>query len=83
MTVADRILSIISSEMDVPVSDLRLETSLHDDLGADDYDRLAIEHEIERVFDFEIPDEDAEGFRTVGDLVRCVERRMSVGESVG
>jgi hypothetical protein len=52
------------------------------DLGADDLDVIAIGLAVEDAFDqFEIPDEAAEQFKTVGDLVAWVEGRF-VGEAV-
>ncbi|QEK13111.1 acyl carrier protein [Crassaminicella thermophila] len=49
------------------------ETSLMNDLEADSLDAVEIIMAIEDEFDIEIPDEDAEGFKNIGDIVNYVE----------
>jgi acyl carrier protein len=48
---------------------ITLETSIHDDLGADSLDAVEIIMGIEDEYNIEIPDEVAEKFLTVGDIV--------------
>ena len=52
------------------------ETNLMKDLEADSLDAVEIIMAIEEEFDIEIPDEDAEKFQLVGDLVRYVEEQQ-------
>lgn len=54
---------------------ITLESSLVDDLEADSLDAVEIIMAIEDEFDIEVPDEDAEGFKTVGDIVTYVTER--------
>lgn len=49
------------------------ETSLMKDLEADSLDAVEIIMAIEDEFDIEVPDTDAEGFASVGDIVAYVE----------
>ncbi|WP_053955817.1 acyl carrier protein [Inediibacterium massiliense] len=53
--------------------EIGLETSLMGDLEADSLDAVEIIMAIEDEFDVEIPDEDAEGFKNIGDIVSYVE----------
>ncbi|MEW9124285.1 MAG: acyl carrier protein [Thermotaleaceae bacterium] len=53
-----------------------MESSLMKDLEADSLDAVEIIMAIEDEFDVEIPDEDAEGFKNIGDIVRYVEEKM-------
>ncbi len=48
-------------------------TSLMDDLEADSLDAVEIVMSIEDEFGIEIPDEDAESFKNVGDIVNYIE----------
>ncbi|MDM8534218.1 acyl carrier protein [Clostridiaceae bacterium HSG29] len=48
-------------------------TSLMNDLEADSLDAVEIIMAIEDEFGIEVPDEDAEGFKNIGDIVKYVE----------
>ena len=49
------------------------ETSFINDLGADSLDTVELIMEFEDAFDMNIPDEDAEKIRTVGDAIKYIE----------
>lgn len=55
--------------------EISMETSLMKDLEADSLDAVEIIMAIEDEFDVEIPDEDAEAFKSVGDIVKYVEEK--------
>ncbi|KXG75651.1 acyl carrier protein [Thermotalea metallivorans] len=57
-------------------ADITMQTSLMRDLEADSLDAVEIIMAIEDEFDVEIPDEDAEAFKNIGDIVRYVEEKM-------
>ena len=69
----DKIKEIIVEQLGVEESAVTLDTNLIKDLEADSLDAVEIIMAIEDEFDIEIPDEDAEKFQTVGDLVKYVE----------
>jgi len=48
-------------------------TSLMNDLEADSLDAVEIIMAIEDEFGLEVPDEEAEGFKNIGDIVKYVE----------
>ena len=52
-----------------------METHLMKDLEADSLDAVEIIMAIEDEFDIEVPDEDAEKFQTVTDIVKYVEEK--------
>lgn len=54
-------------------AEITMDTSLMKDLEADSLDAVEIIMAIEDEFDVEIPDEDAETFKSIGDIVRYVE----------
>ena len=48
-----------------------------DDLGADSLDIVDLVMTLEEEFDTEIPDEDIENLKTVGDIVKYIEDRVA------
>ncbi len=69
----DKIKEIIVEQLGVEEAAVEMDTNLMKDLEADSLDAVEIIMAIEDHFDIEIPDEDAEKFQTVGDLVKYVE----------
>jgi acyl carrier protein len=71
--IFDKIKDIIIEQLQVEESDVDMDTNLMKDLSADSLDAVEIIMAIEEEFGMEIPDEDAENFQTVADLVKYVE----------
>lgn len=67
--VFEKIKSIIADQLGVEESEIKMESSFVDDLGADSLDIVELIMALEEEFDIEIPDEDAEKIATVGDVV--------------
>lgn len=75
--VFDKIKSIIVEQLGVDEAQVALETHLMKDLEADSLDAVEIIMAIEDEFDLEVPDEAAEKFQTVGDIVKYVEEKTN------
>ena len=73
----EKIREIIMEQLSAPESAVTMDTHLMKDLEADSLDAVEIIMAIEDEFEIEIPDEDAEKFQTVGDLVRYVEDKIA------
>ena len=71
----DTITGIIAEQLGVDEEEVKLETNLAKDLEADSLDAVEIIMAIEDEFDIEVPDEDAEKFATVNDIVSYVEAK--------
>lgn len=71
--IFERIREIIIEQLQVAESEVTMDTNLMKDLSADSLDAVEIIMGIEDEYGFEIPDEDAEKFQTVRDLVKYVE----------
>jgi acyl carrier protein len=69
------IKKIIAEQLKVDESIITMDTHLMKDLEADSIDAVEIIILIEEKYGIEIPDEEAEKFQRVGDLVRYVEGR--------
>ena len=72
MAVEDKIKGIIAEQLGVKPEEVTPEASFIDDLGADSLDTVELIMALEEEFGIEIPDEDAEKMRTVGDAIRYV-----------
>ena len=55
------------------------EGELRRDLGADSLDEVELCMVIEEEFNIEITDEDVDGWKTAGDILRCVEGKRADG----
>ena len=72
----EKIRDIIVEQLGLDGKDgLSMETSLKEDLDADSLDAVEVIMALEEGFDIEIPDEDAENFKTIGDIVEYIENR--------
>lgn len=69
MALDDKIKKIIEEQLGVESDRIKEEASFIDDLGADSLDIVELVMAMEEEYDIEIPDEDAEKLKTVGDVV--------------
>ena len=74
--VFDKIKDIIVEQLDVEEDAVTMEASITDDLGADSLDVVDLVMSIEESFDVEIPDEEGENIKTVGDIVKYIENKV-------
>lgn len=74
--VLEKIKVILAEQFDVEEDSLQNDTDLQDDLGADSLDVVDLLMSIEDEFEIEIPDEEIENIRTVGELVNYIENNM-------
>ena len=75
--VFDKVKEIIVEQLGVDEAAVTAETSLMKDLEADSLDAVEIIMAIEDEFEIEIPDEDAEKFHSIGDIVKYVEEKTN------
>jgi len=73
--VLERVTKIVVDRLGVEESEVTLEASFKDDLGADSLDVVELVMELEDEFDMEISDDDAEKIATVGDAVNYISNR--------
>jgi acyl carrier protein len=72
----DKVKDIIVEELGVEREKLTEKASFMDDLGADSLDTVELVMAFEKEFDIDIPDEDAEKMRTVGDALKYLHEKM-------
>ena len=69
----DKIKEIIIDKLDVDESQVTMDTNILKDLEADSLDAVEVILGVEEEFGIEIPDEAADSFSTVSDIVNYVE----------
>jgi len=72
----EKVIKIIVEQLEVPVDKVTMSASFAEDLKADSIDRLELVVVLEEAFKLEIPDEDAEKIKTVGDAVNYIKGRV-------
>ena len=69
MAIEDKVKEIIVEQLGVEAGQVNPEASFIDDLGADSLDTVELVMAFEEEFNIEIPDEDAEKIKKVGDAI--------------
>ena len=72
----DKVKDIIVEELGVEREKLTNEASFMEDLGADSLDTVELVMAFEKEFNIDIPDEDAEKMRTVGDAMQYLREKV-------
>ena len=67
---------IIVDQLDVEEDKVTEAASITDDLGADSLDVVDLVMSFEEEFDIEIPDDQVEKIKTVGDIVKFIEEKV-------
>jgi len=73
----DRVKEIIAKELEVDVKQLTPEAKFIEDLGADSLDIVELVMALEEEFGLDIPDEDADKLKTVGDALNYLQQHAS------
>ena len=74
--VEEKVKDIIVEELGVEREKLTSEARFMEDLGADSLDTVELVMAFEKEFDIDIPDEDAEKLRTVGDAMNYLHEKI-------
>lgn len=75
-SIYDQVKAIIVEQLGVDAEDVKTEASFVDDLGADSLDIVELVMALEEKFDLQIPDEDAEKIRKVGEAVKYIQEHQ-------
>ena len=71
--VFEKVRKILCEQLAVEEDRVTMDSSLIGDLGADSLNVIDLAMSIEDEFDIEVPDDEIEKIKTVGDIVRFVE----------
>lgn len=76
--IFEKLKSLIVDQLSVPESSITMDANFEEDLGADSLDVFELIMGLEEAFNIEIPEEDLEGMKTVGDVVNYLQRRLDL-----
>lgn len=74
--ILEKVKAILVDELDLEEGEIKPESNLQDDLGADSLDVVELVMALEEEFDMEIPDEDTANIKTVQDIVNFIESKQ-------
>lgn len=74
--VFEKIKAILAEQLGTDENDMTLDTNIAKDLGADSLDVVELLMSIEDEFDVEIPDEEIENIKTIGELTDYIQNNM-------
>ena len=75
--INDKVVEIIVEKLNCEASEVTPEAHFSSDLGADSLDTVELIMEFEKAFDIQIPDQDAQGIKTVGDAISYIESKKA------
>ena len=73
----NKVKEIIAKELEVDIKQLQPEAKFIEDLGADSLDIVELVMALEEEFGLDIPDEDADKLKTVGDALNYLQQHAS------
>jgi acyl carrier protein len=76
--VFEKIQGLISEQLNLSQSEIKMETSFRDDLNADSLDLFQIIMGIEEEYEIEISNEEVEKLDTVGDIVEFIKEQKEL-----
>ena len=74
--VFEKIENILAEQLDADAEEMTMDTNIAKDLGADSLDVVELLMSIEDEFEVEIPDEEIENIKTIGDLTEYIQNNM-------
>ena len=74
--VFEKVRDILMDQLDVEEEKIKPDSNITDDLGADSLDVVDLVMSLEEEFVVEVPDEEVEHMKTVGDIVKYIEDRI-------
>ena len=75
-SIFEKVRKVVCEELGVQESEVTMEASFVDDLGADSLDVVELVMALEDAFGIDIPDDDVAGLKTVGNVVTYVESKQ-------
>ncbi len=73
--IEEKVKAIIVDKLGCDESAVTPEADFAADLGADSLDTVELIMDFEREFDLQIPDQDAQAIKTVGDVIKYIEEK--------
>ena len=75
MATLDKVIELISQQLNKPASEVTADKEVVKDLGADSLDVVEMLMSLEEEFNITVPEEDAVNIKTVGDIVDLIDSK--------
>ena len=75
-SIEEQVKGIVAEQLGVKEDEVTNDASFVDDLGADSLDTVELVMALEKEFGLDIPDEDAQELRSVGDAIKFIESNI-------
>jgi len=75
-SIEEKVRKIVSEQLAIPEDQITPQKSFEADLGADSIGLVELMMQFEDKFEMSIPDEEAEGIKTVGDAIKYIEEHQ-------
>lgn len=76
--IETKVIDIVAQQMGQDKAKITRGMSFQDDLNADSLDQVELVMELEEAFETDIPDEQAEKIKTVGDAIEFIKQQHGV-----
>lgn len=70
--IKEKVIQKISDHLSKDAGEIQEESDFTNDLGADSLDIVELVMELEETFDIQIPDDETEKLKTVGDVINYI-----------
>ena len=74
MATVDKVKELISQQLNKPIEEITEDKEVVKDLGADSLDVVEMLMSLEEEYDITVPEEDAVNIKTVGDIVKLIDK---------
>ena len=81
MTIEEQIVPLIAEKLGVNPSEVTMDASFTNDLGADSLDTVELMLDFEKKFNIAIPDDQQEKITTMGDVIRLIEEEQKKNQA--
>lgn len=73
----DKVKEMLANQLNIEVDKITEESKIVEDLGADSLDMIEMLMALEEEFGLSIPDDKAEGLKTVGDIAKFIDENAT------
>ena len=74
--IFEKVTTILKDQLSIDNKEVKLESQLIDDLGADSLDLVEISMALEEEFSIEVPDDQVESIHTVEDVIKFIHNNL-------
>lgn len=75
MATLDKVKELISKQLNKPIEEITEDKEVVKDLGADSLDVVELLMSLEEEFSITVPEEEAVGIKTVGDIAAVIDKK--------